>query len=137
MAGPLIPNPCYRDARKAIDFLVAAFGFEVHALHEDGHSDIAHVELTFGESMVMLATQGQGEYGQLVTAVEPAGKPTTGFYVVVDDVTGHHERARAAGAQVVIEPRDRDYGGSDFTCRDHEGHLWTFGSYDPWATTGD
>jgi uncharacterized glyoxalase superfamily protein PhnB len=33
----------------------------------------------------------------------------------------------------VIEPRDRDYGGRDYTCRDREGHVWTFGSYDPWA----
>ena len=25
------------------------------------------------------------------------------------------------------------YGGLGHTCRDIEGHIWTFGSYDPWA----
>lgn len=63
-------------------------------------------------------------------------EPTGGFYLVIDDVDAHAERARAAGAQIVIEPRDRAHGGRDYTCRDHEGHAWTFGTYDPWATTG-
>jgi uncharacterized glyoxalase superfamily protein PhnB len=86
MPSPLIPTPCYRDARKAVDFLTEAFGFAQHALYEDEHGGIAHVELTFGDSMVMIATPDEGEYGKLVTAV--ADRPTGGFYVVVDDVDG-------------------------------------------------
>jgi uncharacterized glyoxalase superfamily protein PhnB len=136
MPSPLIPTPAYRDPRKAIDFLVDAFGFERHAVYEDDSGGIAHAELTLGEAMIMPATPGRGEYGAMLTSPATAGKPTGGFYVVVDDVAAHHDRARAAGAEVVIEPRDRDYGGSDYTCRDLEGHLWTFGSYDPWSVTG-
>ena len=33
----------------------------------------------------------------------------------------------------MIDIKDGDYGGRGFTCRDPEGHLWNFGSYDPWA----
>lgn len=51
---------------------------------------------------------------------------------MVEDVDALHARAIAAGAEIVIELKDEDYGGRGFSCRDPEGHLWTFGSYDPW-----
>jgi uncharacterized glyoxalase superfamily protein PhnB len=44
-----------------------------------------------------------------------------------------YERAKAAGAEIVIDIVTQPYGGRDFTCRDLEGHLWSFGTYDPWA----
>ena len=58
--------------------------------------------------------------------------PAPGRYLVVDDVTARAERARAAGAEIVIEPEEQDYGGANYTARDPEGNLWNFGSYDPW-----
>ena len=39
----------------------------------------------------------------------------------------------SAGAQIVREPVTQDYGGRDYTCKDPEGHVWTFGTYDPMA----
>jgi uncharacterized glyoxalase superfamily protein PhnB len=36
---------------------------------------------------------------------------------------------------MVLDIRDMDYGGRAFTCRDLEGHLWSIGTYDPWAKT--
>ena len=50
---------------------------------------------------------------------------------MVDDVDAHYARAKAAGAEIVIDIKTQDYGGRD-TARDLEGHVWTFGSYDPW-----
>jgi uncharacterized glyoxalase superfamily protein PhnB len=29
--------------------------------------------------------------------------------------------------------KTEDYGGRGYSCRDSEGHLWNFGTYDPWA----
>lgn len=136
MSGSIVPTPAYRDVRAAVDFLVEAFGFERHAVHEDENGELAHVELVLGTSMVMPARPGVGDYGELLASTHDAGRPTGGYYVIVDDPAAHYERAKAAGAQILIEPRERDYGGADYTCRDLEGHIWTFGSYDPWATTG-
>lgn len=136
MTTQIVAIPSYDDVPKAIDFLVEAFGFERHAVYENSDGTIAHVELILGGSMVMLATPGAGEHGALVSSVRQAGKPTGGFYVVDDDVQARHDRAAAAGAEIIMGPREREHGGTEFTCRDHEGHLWTFGSYDPWATTG-
>lgn len=133
MPSPLIPTPAYHDVAGAITFLVDAFGFEVHARYDDDDGNPVHVELSLGDAMVMPAQAGSGEYGGMLRTVADAGKPTGGFYVIVGDVDAHHDRARAAGAEIVLEPRDQDYAGRDYTCRDLEGHLWTFGTYDPWS----
>jgi uncharacterized glyoxalase superfamily protein PhnB len=62
-----------------------------------------------------------------------AGISTQSIYLVVADADAHHARAKAAGAEIVIDLVTQDYGGRDYTCRDPEGHIWTFGTYDPWA----
>jgi uncharacterized glyoxalase superfamily protein PhnB len=45
----------------------------------------------------------------------------------------HHDRGKTAGAEIVTPPTDQDYGGRLYTCRDPEGHVRNFASYDPWA----
>ena len=57
-----------------------------------------------------------------------------GIYVMVEDPDAHHERASGAGAQVVRELSDQDYGSREYSARDLEGNLWSFGTYDPYAT---
>jgi uncharacterized glyoxalase superfamily protein PhnB len=52
--------------------------------------------------------------------------------MIVPDPDAHYARAKAEGAEIVIDIKDEDYGGRGYTCRDLEGHVWTFGSYDPW-----
>ena len=42
---------------------------------------------------------------------------------------------KAAGAEIVLDIKTQDYGGRDYTARDPEGHVWTFGTYDPWVAT--
>lgn len=53
--------------------------------------------------------------------------------VIVADVEAHAERARAAGTEILNGPSEQDYGGSNHTCRDFEGNIWNFGSYNPWT----
>ena len=133
MSSTVIPTFRYRDARKAIDFLCDAFGFERHLVVEGEGDGIAHAQLRLGTGMIMLGSEREGEYGDLVTTVAEAGKPTSAAYVVVGDVDGHAERARAAGAEIVMEPADQDYGGRLYTARDFEENVGSFGDYDPWA----
>jgi uncharacterized glyoxalase superfamily protein PhnB len=54
-----------------------------------------------------------------------------GLVVIDGDVDAHCERARAAGADVFREPTDQDYGGRDYSCRDPEANVWSFGTYAP------
>ena len=53
------------------------------------------------------------------------------IYCAVQDVDALYARARAAGAEIPLEPTDTDYGSRDFTVRDPEGNLWAFGTYRP------
>lgn len=46
--------------------------------------------------------------------------------VRIEDVNGHHERSRRAGARIVLPPTDYPYGERQYTVRDLAGHTWTF-----------
>lgn len=131
----VIPGFRYRDAPAALDFLVRAFGFTEHMVVPDGDGGIAHAQLTFedGRGMIMLGSARDDEWGKLFRPAAEAGTNTCSVYVLVDDVDAHCERARQAGAEIIFEPSDKDYGGRDYGCKDPEGHLWFFGSYDPLA----
>jgi uncharacterized glyoxalase superfamily protein PhnB len=129
----VIPALQYQDAATAIDFLCRAFGFEKKAVYEGEGGSIAHAELTLGNGMVMLGSVNSAEYGRLLVRPREAGGVTMSVYVIVDDPDAHFARAKAAGAEITREPITQDYGGRDYTCKDLEGHVWTFGSYDPWA----
>jgi uncharacterized glyoxalase superfamily protein PhnB len=129
----VIPALQYQDAPAAIDFLCRAFGFEKHAVYEGEGGSIAHAQLTLGNGMVMLGSAKETDYGELLVRPRVAGGVTMSVYVIVEDADAHFARAKAAGAEITSEPVTKDYGGRDYTCKDPEGHVWTFGTYDPWA----
>jgi uncharacterized glyoxalase superfamily protein PhnB len=125
--SPVIPTLRCQDARAEITFLRDAFGFRVQAVYpEQEDQPVMHAELSFGSGMVMLGAQTDGSDGRLVADTGP-----NWTYVIVDDVAAHHGRAVEAGAEIVQEPKDEEYGGSGYTARDPEGNLWSFGSYTP------
>lgn len=133
-SATVIPCLRYRDAPAAIAWLCEAFGFERHAVYANPDGSIAHAQLTFGHGMVMLGSvlEMETEWGQLIRQPDALGAETQSPYVVVPDADAMYARAKAAGAQIVIDIKDEDYGGRGFSCRDPEGHLWNFGTYDPW-----
>jgi uncharacterized glyoxalase superfamily protein PhnB len=132
-AATIIPAMRYRDAPAAIDWLCRAFGFQRHLVVPSAEGRIAHAQLTLGNSMIMLGSVADSEFGRLLRQPdEIGGAETQTVYVVVADADAHYARATAAGAKVVMEIKDEDYGGRGYTCRDPEGHIWSFGAYDPW-----
>ena len=131
--SPLIPCLRYRDAPKAIDWLCAAFGFERQMVVPGPEGVIHHAQLALGNSMLMLGSaSNDNEYGRLMRQPDEAGGNTQSIYLVVKDADAVYAKVKAAGAQIVMEIRDEDYGGRGFGCKDLEGHLWNVGSYDPW-----
>ena len=130
----IIPCLRYRDAPAAIEWLCAAFGFVKHAVYADGDT-VHHAQLTFGNGMVMLGSaDNTSEWGRQIVQPDETGlRETQSPCVIVADCDAHYVRARAAGATIVQDIADQDYGGRGYSCRDPEGHLWWFGSYDPWA----
>jgi hypothetical protein len=47
------------------------------------------------------------------------------------EVDAHYDRAKAAGAEIVVELRNTEYGSREYSARDPEGHVWHFGTYLP------
>ncbi|MCI4569354.1 VOC family protein [Lysobacter sp. CFH 32150] len=129
----IIPCLRYREAHVAIDWLCDAFGFVRHAVYAE--ADIVHhAQLTYGSGMIMLGSADAiSEWGKhIVQPDEIGGRETQSCCVIVADVDAHYARAKAAGAEITIDIADQDYGGRGYACRDLKGHLWWFGSYDPW-----
>jgi uncharacterized glyoxalase superfamily protein PhnB len=114
----IIPTLRYTDAAAAIDFLERAFGLECRPGGTPDHS-----ELTLGRGAVMVGTRrdDQFETGRAVV------------YGIVDDPDAHHDRAKAAGATIVMELTDQPYGSREYAAEDLEGNVWCFGTYDPFA----
>lgn len=132
----IIPCLRYRHAHAAIDWLCQAFGFEKHAVYDDDQGGVMHAQLTYGGGMLMLGSVRDNAFGQHIAQPdEIGGRETQCACVIVADCKAHYERARAAGAEIVDPYEEKEYGGAGYSCRDQEGHLWYFGSYDPWQET--
>ena len=136
MKTTLIPTLRYQDCVKAIEWLCATFGFEEHLVVPNEIGGITHAQLVCGTAMIMLGDghrDADDPLGRLhKSPLQLDGCNTAGIYMIVEDVDAHYEKARTAGAEIVLDIVDQDYGGREYSCKDLEGHLWSFGSYDPW-----
>lgn len=133
----IISSLCYQDATAAIAWLDQAFGFKPHLVvpgEKEGEVLHSQIKAPDGRSMIMLYTIR--EEGDPFDHRPPflLGGANQGLYLVVDDVDAHYARAKKAGATTLLPPTKQDYGGSVYTVRDPEGHTWSFGDYDPWAS---
>ncbi len=77
-----------------------------------------------GEAAIEFAGRGFG----FREGFENPGKVgrTSMTYVIVDDVDGHYEQAKAAGARITEEPNDTPFGHRRYSCADPQGHEWSF-----------
>jgi uncharacterized glyoxalase superfamily protein PhnB len=136
----ITPALFYQDARKAIDWLCAAFGFEVRLLVEGQDGRVEHSELELGDGLIMVgqadapsdAKQAAQPWRALIRSPRMiGGQMTMNLAVHVDDADAHCARARAAGAEICHEPETTDYGADYWSDRNYaafdcEGHLWWF-----------
>jgi len=111
------------DARALIDFLVAAFGFVEVAAYGEGDL-IVHAQLAWPEGGGIML--GDDRRDGSPWTLKPG---TFGCYVVTAEPDALHARATAAGAEIIQELEDADYGSRGFAARDPEGNLWSFGTY--------
>ena len=117
---------CYRDPKAALKWLEAAFGFETVMLIEDNDGNLAHSEMRFGDSLIMIGNEWTAQHKSPASI---DGFNTQTVHIQLEgDIDAHCERARAAGAEILMEPEDQFYGDRSYRCRDLEGHFWTVGA---------
>jgi uncharacterized glyoxalase superfamily protein PhnB len=129
MSQNIFPAMRYRDANAALEWLKQAFGAEEKEVHRDDDGTIQHAELRLGAGLIMFGQHDDG--GKMGGNPPDALASTVSLYVIVPDPDAHHARASAAGARIVRELSDMDYGSREYSARDLEGNLWSFGTYDP------
>ena len=119
----LISAIAYDDPKAAVSWLETAFGFDVALLVEDDQGRLAHCEMTFGSSTIMIGSSWRPE---IASPTALGGRTTQTVHIqVAGDVDAHCARARAAGARIFAEPENQFYGDRTYRCFDPEGHIWT------------
>ncbi len=137
----IIPTLAYKDAKESIKWLCDAFSFNEDAVYLTEDGKVAHAQLTYKGNMIMLSSYDSGsEFSKwLKHPEEIGGFVTQSSYIIVDEevIDSHFTKAKESGAEILIELKSEDYGGKNYTCKDIEGHIWSFGSYDPWKPKAD
>jgi uncharacterized glyoxalase superfamily protein PhnB len=122
----IYPTLRYDDARAAVAYLTGTLGLVEQHVSTGDDGTVAHAELSFGDGVVMLGTRRRGQ------DAFDTGRAV--LYLALDSadaVDAHHDRAVAAGAEVVLELVDQPYGSREYAVRDPEGNIWSIGSYRP------
>jgi uncharacterized glyoxalase superfamily protein PhnB len=134
-AGMIAPILRYRDVAAAIDWLCMAFGFERHQIVTAESGGVSYAQLAFGDGMVIICpVEDAAVDGLMAQPEENGGFETQICYLFVTDVMAHCATARAAGAEIMLDLEDEGGCSKGYSCRDPEGHIWNFGSYDPRQT---
>lgn len=117
----------YQDPKAAYRWLEAAFGFEPLFVLLDGDGNLAHSEMSYGDSVVMVGSEWSDDHKSPRSV---GGRNTQSVHVQLpegEDIDAHCAHARAAGATIVMEPATQFYGDRTYRAKDPEGHIWTFG----------
>ncbi len=121
-ASVIIPRLVCRDPAAEIDFCASTF-HAVEGVRRPGpDGTVAHALMTIGPAMIMIEREWP-----VLPSRAPArdGSSPVVIYVYVEDVDKTVERARAAGAQVLIPPKDQFWGDRTAWITDPSGHVWT------------
>ncbi len=118
----ITPYLYYDDVGGALKFLSKAFGFrkEGHKM-KDKSGKIMHAAMRLGDDLIMMGRPGAGYRNP-----KRLGQATQSLYINVPNVDKHFARARKAGAKILEEPLDTEYGHRRYGAEDPEGHQWYF-----------
>lgn len=119
----LVSAVVYRDPKAAIAFLEKAFGFDLTLLIEDADGNLAHSQMDYAGHRIMIGNEWSENHASPASI---GGRNTQSVHIYITaDVDAHCERAKAAGAEILMPPETQFYGARTYRCRDPEGHIWT------------
>lgn len=131
-APNLMPLMRYRDLAEAMGWLEQAFGFEKQIAVSDSDGVVIYGQMTYRGSLIMMGAVRDTDLDKLMRQPdEVGGVETQSCYLVIDDADAHYARAQEAGAEIVLELKSDGLGRRGYSCRDPEGHIWNFGTYNP------
>jgi uncharacterized glyoxalase superfamily protein PhnB len=120
-ADVVLPHITYQSVADALVWLTKAFGFAEHYRYGQDGEHVAGAQMHLGEAWIMLNSARPG-----LASPAQTGHRTQSLTVFVEDVDAHCERAKAAGAKIVEELHETEYGERQYGAEDPEGHHWLF-----------
>lgn len=115
-SAAVVPVLTVADVRAAVAWLAEAYGFSERLRIGEGHR--SQLDVPGGGAVILAEVRPHTR--------APAGSASHSVLVRVEDARAHCERARAAGAKIVLEPTDFPYGERQYSAEDPFGHHWTF-----------
>lgn len=111
----------YDDLGAAHEYISRVFGLTPGLVERNSAGQVVHAEVQAGDHLIMLHPSGT-EY----RSPRSLGGVTSMTIVAVTDIDAHYARSVRAGAEIIEEPVDQDYGYREYGARDLEGQLWFF-----------
>jgi uncharacterized glyoxalase superfamily protein PhnB len=130
-----MPALRYRNVPAASEWLITVLGFAPHRVATASNGTVLFAQLAFGDDIIMLSPQAGSDAHRQDAAVSAATEVQS-CYFVVGDADAHCRKAKAAAAEIVADIGPYEHGGRVYSCRDPEGRVWNFGTYDPWQAPG-
>ncbi|MBW3098749.1 VOC family protein [Pseudohoeflea coraliihabitans] len=115
-----------RDAAKAIDFYVAAFGAEDRGRMAGPDGKIMHAMILLEGASIMLVDENS-ERG--MRSPQTLGGSASSVHVFVPDVDALMSRAEDKGATVTMPAADQFWGDRFGMLTDPFGHSWSFATH--------
>ena len=120
----ITPYLHYEDVGAALDWLSRAFGFRERLRMPGPNGTVGHAEMELADGVIMM-----GRPDDAYQNPKRLGNRTQSLYVYVDGVDDHFQRAKAAGATVIQEPKEEFWGDRFYSVEDPEGHQWVFAQH--------
>jgi uncharacterized glyoxalase superfamily protein PhnB len=105
------------DVQESVAWLSEAFGFVERLRIGEGHR--SQLEVPDGGAVILAEVRPN-------TRVPTSGAASHSVLVRVADARSHFVRSREAGARILMEPTDFEYGERQYAAEDPFGHRWTF-----------
>ena len=116
----MVAHIVYRDVAEAVAWLTRVFGFKEHFRYGDpNHPNGA--QMLYRDACFMIAEVRPGR-----ATPADSGVLSQSLTVFVPDVDAHCAQAKAAGAKIVEEPHETEYGEYQYGAVDFAGHHWLF-----------
>jgi uncharacterized glyoxalase superfamily protein PhnB len=132
----VLPHLVYEDVASALAWLARVYGFDEHFRYGEPGGAVQGAQMHLGDAWIMLASSRPGRASPL-----RLGHWTQSLTVFVDDVDAHYQKAKSAGAKIVEEIHETEYGERQYGTEDNEGHHWLFSKHvrdvspDEWGAT--
>jgi uncharacterized glyoxalase superfamily protein PhnB len=129
----VLPHVTYKHLPEAMDWLKRMFGFVEHFRYGD---PVSGAQMRLGEACIMVRA-ARGNY----QSPAELGFGNQSLTIFTEDVMRHFEHSKAAGANIVEELHETEYGELQYGVEDLEGHHWLFSRHardvspDAWGAT--